>query len=94
MDASAADTTAATALAADLPQGFADWMAALDAMQELRARDPAQAVPLWGTWTGFPADSLGLTVEVNVTAAPTPAEMNATQSGALQRRRAAGDQKG
>lgn len=32
------------------------------------ARDPAQAVPLWGTWTGFPADSLGLTVEVQVTA--------------------------
>jgi transglutaminase-like putative cysteine protease len=31
------------------------------------ARDPAQAVPLWGTWTGFPSDSLGLTVEVQVT---------------------------
>ena len=30
------------------------------------ARDPAQAVPLWGTWTGFPSDSLGLTVEVQV----------------------------
>ena len=58
------------------------------------ARDPAQAVPLWGTWTGFPADSLGLTVEVNVTAAPTPAEMNATPPSALQRRRAAGNQKG
>ncbi len=35
-------------------------------------RDPAQAVPLWGTWTGFPADSLGLTVDVTVTASPTP----------------------
>jgi hypothetical protein len=33
------------------------------------ARDPAQAVPLWGTWTGFPSDSLGLTVEVVVTSA-------------------------
>jgi transglutaminase-like putative cysteine protease len=33
------------------------------------ARDPAQAVPLWGTWTGFPSDSLGLTVEVEVTSA-------------------------
>jgi transglutaminase-like putative cysteine protease len=31
------------------------------------ARDPAQAVPLWGSWTGFPSDSLGLTVEVTVT---------------------------
>jgi transglutaminase-like putative cysteine protease len=30
------------------------------------ARDPVQAVPLWGTWTGFPSDSLGLTVEVEV----------------------------
>jgi transglutaminase-like putative cysteine protease len=35
-------------------------------------RDPAQAVPLWGTWTGFPSDSLGLTVDVAVTASPTP----------------------
>ena len=31
------------------------------------ARDPAQALPLWGSWTGFPSDSLGLTVEVRVT---------------------------
>jgi transglutaminase-like putative cysteine protease len=36
------------------------------------ARDPAQAVPLWGTWTGFPAQSLGLTVEVDVTSSETP----------------------
>jgi transglutaminase-like putative cysteine protease len=36
-------------------------------------RDPAQAVPLWGSWTGFPSDALGLTVEVSVTASPTPA---------------------
>lgn len=33
------------------------------------ARDPAQALPLHGTWTGFPADSLGMTVEVSVTSA-------------------------
>lgn len=32
-------------------------------------RDPRQAIPLHGTWTGSPADSLGMTVEVNVTAA-------------------------
>jgi transglutaminase-like putative cysteine protease len=37
------------------------------------ARDPRQAVPLFGTWTGFPADSLGMTVEVDVTAEPVPA---------------------
>jgi transglutaminase-like putative cysteine protease len=35
------------------------------------ARDPSQAVPLWGTWTGFPSDALGLTVEVQVTSAPS-----------------------
>ena len=28
------------------------------------ARDPRQAVPLSGTWTGFPSDNLGMTVEV------------------------------
>ncbi len=32
-------------------------------------RDPRQAIPLQGTWTGFPSDNLGMTVEVNVTAA-------------------------
>jgi transglutaminase-like putative cysteine protease len=37
------------------------------------ARDPRQALPLHGTWTGFPADSLGMTVDVDVTAEPAPA---------------------
>jgi transglutaminase-like putative cysteine protease len=32
------------------------------------ARDPAQAVPLSGTYIGFPSDSLGMTVDVEVTA--------------------------
>jgi transglutaminase-like putative cysteine protease len=32
------------------------------------ARDPRQAVPISGTWTGFPSDNLGMTVEVEVTA--------------------------
>jgi transglutaminase-like putative cysteine protease len=32
-------------------------------------RDPRQAIPLQGTWTGSPSDNLGMTVEVNVTAA-------------------------
>ena len=31
-------------------------------------RDPRQAVPLSGTWTGFPSDCLGMTVDVTVTA--------------------------
>ena len=31
------------------------------------ARDPIQAVPIWGTWTGYPSASLGLTVEVHIT---------------------------
>src|SRR5882724_8973979 len=37
------------------------------------ARDPRQAVPISGTWTGFPSDSLGMTVEVEVTAETDPA---------------------
>jgi transglutaminase-like putative cysteine protease len=32
------------------------------------ARDPAQAVPLWGSWTGFPSDRLSMDVTVEVTA--------------------------
>ena len=34
-------------------------------------RDPVQ-VPVAGTWTGFPSDSLGMTVEVEVTAEADP----------------------
>lgn len=34
-------------------------------------RDPRQAVPVSGTWTGFPSDALGMTVEVEVTAENT-----------------------
>ena len=30
-------------------------------------RDPRQAIPLHGTWTGFPSDYLGMNVEVAVT---------------------------
>ena len=32
-------------------------------------RVPCQAIPLHGTWTGFPSDYLEMTVEVKVTAA-------------------------
>jgi transglutaminase-like putative cysteine protease len=38
------------------------------------ARDPSQALPLHGTWTGFPSDSLGMTVEVSVTSTEQPPE--------------------
>jgi transglutaminase-like putative cysteine protease len=31
-------------------------------------RDPRQAIPISGTWTGFPSDHLGMTVEVKVSA--------------------------
>ncbi len=36
------------------------------------ARDPGHALPLHGTWTGFPADSLGMTVEVAVSSEAKP----------------------
>lgn len=37
------------------------------------ARDPRQALPLHGTWTGFPSDSLGMEVEVSVASVDEPA---------------------
>ena len=37
-------------------------------------RDPRQAIPLWGTHTGGRNDSLGMTVQVNVTSAGAEAE--------------------
>ncbi len=43
------------------------------------ARHPSQAVPLWGSWTGFPSDSLGLTVEVSVTADAAPGLPNTAE---------------
>ena len=50
-------------------------------------RDPRQAVPVSGTWTGFPSDALGMTVEVQVTAV-TPAEDYLTQPSAHEPRTA------
>ena len=40
-----------------------------DLIRVASVRNAHQAVPLSGTWTGFPADSLGMTVSVHVTAA-------------------------
>jgi transglutaminase-like putative cysteine protease len=53
------------------------------------ARDPAQALPLHGTWTGFPSDSLGMTVEVSVTSAE-PAAARGAGTGACPARAGAG----
>ena len=53
------------------------------------ARDPRQAVPISGTWTGFPSDSLGMTVEVEVTAESDAAPSLKTAAKA-RRSRAAG----
>jgi transglutaminase-like putative cysteine protease len=51
------------------------------------ARDPRQAIPISGTWTGFPSDSPGMTVEVEVTA---ETEANAPKTASkLRRSRAA-----
>lgn len=41
------------------------------------ARDPLHAVPISGTWTGFPSDNLGMSVEVDVTAEDSEAEWSA-----------------
>ncbi|HEV2099091.1 MAG TPA: transglutaminase family protein [Stellaceae bacterium] len=37
-------------------------------------RDPRQAVPISGSWIGFPSDHLGMTVEVEVTAEAKPGD--------------------
>jgi transglutaminase-like putative cysteine protease len=42
-------------------------------------RDPRQAVPISGSWTGFPSDHLGMTVEVEVTAEAAAAAEAASQ---------------
>jgi transglutaminase-like putative cysteine protease len=39
-------------------------------------RDPRQAVPIAGSWTGFPSDHLGMNVEVTVTAEPAAARVS------------------
>ncbi len=41
-----------------------------DLIRVASVRDPLQAIPLAGTWTGFPADSLSMTVSVRVGADP------------------------
>lgn len=45
-----------------------------DLIRVASVRDPSQAVPLAGTWTGFPADSLGMDVTVHVSSDEDGAE--------------------
>jgi transglutaminase-like putative cysteine protease len=51
-------------------------------------RDPRQAAPVSGTWTGFPSDHLGMTVDVTVAAggedaaAPPPATVDRSRAAA------------
>ncbi len=44
-------------------------------------RDPRQALPLSGTYTGFPADNLGMNVEVSVTATDQAGAETAARAG-------------
>ncbi|MFC7734754.1 transglutaminase N-terminal domain-containing protein [Roseomonas sp. GCM10028921] len=49
------------------------------------ARDPAQAVPLHGSWKGFPDDALGMDVSVTVTAEPEGRTARPPRLAALMR---------
>lgn len=46
-------------------------------------RDPSQASPLWGSWSGDPEDYLGMDVEVHVTA-EEPRNSTRKQTGGLR----------
>ncbi|MFN4090134.1 MAG: transglutaminase N-terminal domain-containing protein [Alphaproteobacteria bacterium] len=48
------------------------------------ARDHRQALPLHGTWMGFPSDSIGMSVDVSVTAETQAAPTQAAQTPADQ----------
>ncbi len=50
-------------------------------------RDPRQAVPVSGSWIGFPSDALGMRVEVEVTATePAPAQTGGAKAAPAVRR--------
>ncbi len=50
------------------------------------ARDPAQAIPISGTWSGFPASDLGMTVTVDVTLEdPAQHKVSAPRATALRK---------
>ena len=49
------------------------------------ARDPKQALPLHGTWFGFPAASLGMTVDVDVAATPPRTRLPTAGAPAAER---------
>ena len=50
-----------------------------DLLRVAVVRDPRQAVPISGSWTGFPSDHLGMTGEVEVTAEAAAAAEAASQ---------------
>ena len=50
------------------------------------ARDPAQAIPISGTWSGFPGSDLGMSVHVDVTL-DDPANVTATPPLAMANRK-------
>lgn len=52
----------------------------LDLIRVAVARDPSQAVPLSGTWTGFPGDDIDMTVQVTVTQEDARQEMESAAS--------------
>jgi transglutaminase-like putative cysteine protease len=45
------------------------------------ARDPRQAIPLWGTWYGETSEYIGMTTEVQVTSADESLAQTGTTSG-------------
>lgn len=50
------------------------------------ARDPIQAVPVWGTFSGLAADSLGMSVDVQITSEESAAPADVRLSPAKRRR--------
>ncbi|WP_428392896.1 transglutaminase family protein [Lichenicoccus sp.] len=54
-----------------------------DLIRVASVRDAHQAVPLSGTWTGFPADSLGMTVCVQVTAEASAVAVRTVENPAI-----------
>ena len=50
------------------------------------ARDPIQAVPIWGTFGGLAADSLGMSVDVHITSEESATGTEARSSPTTRRR--------
>ncbi|RYY21864.1 MAG: transglutaminase family protein, partial [Sphingomonadales bacterium] len=57
------------------------------------ARDPYQAVPLSGSWSGFPASFIGMDVTVDVNLGPGQDSCPSIPSGGATNSRSAGDKR-